>query len=220
MRLGTVAATARFFRTWNKQRNTCGLRRNAAAWLARPRASSTANSWRKWRRPGRKSPRRPIRRALIYRADRMLPLRRGAVPGAATLAPFATRRPAPWDLGACSPSPNSAWRDADTRLIAPSGPPRLVTSTRGAARVFRLARRMVSEGSMRLGSPSERTGRGARCQDCHLGHRAEGARPRRSDVEPRQSGLWRGLHTSRWTCALEGDQINSPWRACFAARSL
>src|SRR5947208_16783209 len=64
---------------------------------------------------------------------------------------------------------------------------------------------MVSEGSMRLASPSERTGRGARCQDCHLGHRADGARPRRSDVEPRQSGLWRGLHTSRWTCALEGD---------------
>src|SRR5207247_2764850 len=121
LRLGTVAATARFFRTWNKQRNSCGLRRNAAAWLARLRASSTANSWRKWRRPGRKSPRRPIRRALIYRADRMFPVRRGAVPSAATLAPFATRRPAPWDLGACSPSPNSAWRDADTRLIAPSG---------------------------------------------------------------------------------------------------
>jgi hypothetical protein len=66
---------------WKQQRNTGDLRRNASAWLARPGPSDIAKSWRRWRRPGRGSPRRPTGKALTPRPDRIFPPRLGGPPG-------------------------------------------------------------------------------------------------------------------------------------------
>jgi hypothetical protein len=65
---------------WKRQRNTGDLRRNATSWLARPRPSGIVRSWRKWRRPGRGSPRRPTDKALTPRSERVLPWRVRASP--------------------------------------------------------------------------------------------------------------------------------------------
>src|SRR5215831_2984811 len=53
---------------WKHQWNTSDSRRNAAVWRERPRPSSTAGFWRKWRKPGRSSPRRPRQKAFIIRS--------------------------------------------------------------------------------------------------------------------------------------------------------
>jgi hypothetical protein len=110
---------------WKRQRNTGDLRRNATSWLARPRPSGIVRSWRKWRRPGRGSPRRPTDKALTPRSERVLPWRvraSPALPGGAIPAPYATRLPALSGHGARSPSPSTRRRSVDTRRIAPSGP--------------------------------------------------------------------------------------------------
>ena len=76
---------------WKQQQNISDTRKNAAAWPDRLKLSSIAGSWRKWRRPGRSSPKRRSRRALTRRADQFSAWRRVAEPRAARPAPPAKR---------------------------------------------------------------------------------------------------------------------------------
>jgi hypothetical protein len=102
---------------WKPQPSTGDLPRNAVAWRARPRASATVEFWKTWHG------------SLTPCPDRIPPSPCG-VPfrsqGAATPAPFATRRLATWDLGWRRLFPSTPRRSADTGLIAPSGSPALI----------------------------------------------------------------------------------------------
>jgi hypothetical protein len=105
-----------------------------------------------------------IRRALICRGERMFSPRRGAVPGAATPAPSAATRPAPSGLGPCSPSPNSVWRNADSRPLAPSGPhANLGQRTKRPACSGSPGRRLANSWTTLCESPSEQTAAAAGC---------------------------------------------------------
>src|SRR5215467_9663402 len=87
---------------------------------------------------------------LVSGADRIFPPRRG-IP-----EPSAATRPVPSGLGSRSPSPNIAWRNADTSLIAPSGPHgNLVQRTELPARSL-LAGLTVSESLTRVESRAGR----------------------------------------------------------------
>lgn len=80
---------------WKHQRNTSDSRRNAAAWRERPKQNSTAGFWRKWRKPGRGSPRSQSQKAFTRWADHQAFARHcAAVPSAAIPAPFAAKTPA------------------------------------------------------------------------------------------------------------------------------
>ena len=147
---------------WKRQRNTADLRRNAAVWREMPRLSDTATSCRRWRGPGTSSPRRPMKKPLTPRRDRLFPRRCAAsagLPGGATPAPSAARRRELSAHGRRSPSPRTRQRSVDTRLNAPLGPLRLIYRNAGGHRGVPIAREDSLRDLRALSRPaSRRTG--------------------------------------------------------------
>jgi hypothetical protein len=180
---------------WNRQPNTSASLRNAAVWGNRQKPSSTAGSWRKWPRLGTSSPRRPIRKALTCRSDRIASWRRALVPSAAIPEPFATRRRAISRAGRCSPCPGTPWRSDDSRPIAPCGkaPLRRSGSTRQRTCMFRYPSSAHLRPSRTLSRPVEPT-RGLCDGGIASGTRAQGCPSSRPDVEPPPERPLAGVH--------------------------
>jgi hypothetical protein len=172
-------------------------------------------------RDGAGSPTRPTGKALTLRPDRFFPRHGGPFwpPDEATPAPFAIKPRELSGHGRHSPLPSTPRRSADTRLIAPSCPLALIYRNAGARLMFRSANGGFLQIFTRAVSRRTAGGPALGCHDCE---REEGARPRRPDVEPRQSGL-SGFFIAAFAkyhlgfALAAADRINSPRPTCFPA---
>jgi hypothetical protein len=114
-----------------RQRNIASLRRNAIAWLRRPRQNTTARFWKKWLRLGEGWLGRWITsvssQPIVFRQSRL----RALLPNETTPVPCAAAKPALAHLRRCALALGTLERSADTD---PTLPRRNASPDRNATR--------------------------------------------------------------------------------------
>jgi hypothetical protein len=104
-----------------RQRNIAGLRRNAIAWLSRPRQIANARLWKKWLRLGEGWLRKRITSVSSQPIVSRQPRLRTLLPNETTLVPCAAAKPARAHLRRCALAIGTLERSGD---IVPTSPRR------------------------------------------------------------------------------------------------